>query len=53
MVKKAKETEVNFFDVYSTIKDIVDDQQRETIMKECLTDHELAPCPPFAIINPS
>ena len=22
-------------------------------MKDCLTDHKLAPCPPFAIINPS
>lgn len=44
---------MKFFDVVSTIDDIQDETKREIIKKECLTDHKLAPCPPFAIINPS
>ena len=26
---------------------------RDKIMRECVTEHSLAPCPPFSIINPS
>ena len=37
----------------SIINEIKDDEKRETIKKECLTDHEMGSCPPFAIINPS
>ena len=53
IVDSAKEFGVSFFDVVSTIDDIQDDEERELIRRECLTEHCLAPCPPFAVINPS
>jgi len=45
--------EVNFFNIRSTLEDIEDEQKKEKLVKECLTEHFLAPCPPFSIINPS
>ena len=53
LIKKAQEEKISFFDIYTTIEDIADQKLRNQIMKDCLTEHKLAPCPPFAIINPS
>jgi len=53
IVEMAQKQKVEFFDVVSTIDDIRNETQRNLIKQECLTDHALAPCPPFAIINPS
>merc|ERR1712151_1313851 len=53
IVDSAKDFGVSFFDVVSTIDQLEDDAEREAIKRECLTEHRLAPCPPFAVINPS
>ena len=53
IMQLASKLDVRFFDVEGTINDIKDETNRELIRAECLTDHKLAPCPPFAIINPS
>lgn len=50
---RARELKIDFFDIRSTLEDIEDERKRNMIIKECLTDHTLAPCPPFSIINPS
>lgn len=46
----AKSKEVEFFNVLNALPDGVDG---DVVKKECLTGHDLQPCPPFAIINPS
>lgn len=53
IVKRAKELKVEFFNIRSTLEDIEDTHKRDVIIKECLTEHFLSPCPPFSIINPS
>ena len=53
IVEQAKTLGAQFFDIVSTINDIQDEKEREMIRKECLTDHAMGSCPPFAIINPS
>lgn len=53
IVEMARKQNVEFFDVVSTIDDIKSENDRNLIKSECLIDHALAPCPPFAIINPS
>ena len=53
IVQKADQFGINFFNIKSTLEDIEDENKRESIIKECLSDHNLAPCPPFSIINPS
>jgi septin family protein len=53
LVTSAKQHGVEFFDVQSTIEDLPDRRERDLIIRECLQGHDLQPCPPFAIINPS
>ena len=53
IVQRADQFGIKFFDIRSTLEDIEDKNKREAIIKECLSDHLLAPCPPFSIINPS
>ena len=53
IISEAKRFNVNFFDVITTIEEIGEPEKREKIKQECLTEHALAPCPPFAVINPS
>ena len=53
IVTKAKDNGIDFFDIFSTIDEIKDDKEREIIKQEYASNLNLAPCPPFAIINPS
>lgn len=53
IVERAEELKVDFFNIRSTLDDISDVRKRDKIVKECLTEHLLAPCPPFSVINPS
>lgn len=53
LLDKAKESEVSFFDAQSVIQEISDENIRNKILSDCIRDHELAPCPPFVIINPT
>jgi len=53
IMDKAREMKVGFFDARSALNDIADENLRNKIIADCMTDHELAPCPPFVIINPT
>lgn len=53
LIRNAKANGVRFFDVRGTIDEMPDKTLRDQLIADCLADHELAPCPPFSVMNPS